>query len=411
MKRKRVFGKAKLFFLLFFLSVAIQKSNYLIYLLTGIDFQETVGFTLLTFPLLFVFLATYFSKFSIGLISIISNDALLRAILIVIHINLLYGIVSENSMDVITQEYWTGLIVLFGYRLSTDPYLLQSFDKTLIPLFLLFAIITVFGAEYLQQDIEGFDIDTSVTTATLAYEISPILDFWPFLFMVPFFKYKNHYRLWILLPFLTYLAFQFFFLKRAPTLRCIGYLIMAMVIVNRRDKSGSNYLIHVIISLLILLPILFVLLPDKLIERFLTEDNARQVEALVMLEQLSFFEVWFGRGLGGYFHLSSGGGLIEVSNGEMGKHILHIGALYPILKGGILLACLIYAHTISSIMRGWKYLRHLNAYQLSALTFLIVYSLFRLIEGPFSPGAIFDGFLYGLSLGLLNRQSIAGKKL
>lgn len=393
----------RLFFLLFFISVGLHKSNYLISLITGVNVQSSLGFSLLVFPLIFALGVLYSTKSVNGLAVTFRKDKILLAILTIVHIDLLYGLIMGNSVNVITQEYWTGLIVLFGYRLATDYELLGRFDRGLLPIFVLFGIATFIGTQYLQEHLTQYERVFNRTTATLAYEISPILDFWPFLFLVPYFKGGRN-RFLVFLPFIVYFVFQLYFLKRAPSVRALSFLLMAFTLKSWQSKSGVNLVLTTVFGLLLILITAFLFVPDELLARFQTEDNARQREAFIMLSQLNLSEWIFGRGLGGYYYMDSGAGLIEVnSDGELGKHILHIGALYPILKGGLVLAFFIYVHVIGSVRKGFSQIKHLNEYQLSALVFLTVYSLFRIIEGPISPGSIFDGFLFGLSLGLLNQ--------
>ena len=124
-----------------------------------------------------------------------------------------------------------------------------------------------------------------------------------------------------------------------------------------------------------------------------------------MLSQLNPLEFVFGRGLGGYYNVQRGGVVQYINNdGKEASSIIHIGAVYPILKGGLLLFFLIFYHILKTVYISLKKIKKLSEEELSCLVFLIVYSVFRLIEGPFSLGAIFDALLFGMSLGYLNRS-------
>lgn len=392
-------------FLYFFVSVGIHKANYLLSLLTGVNIQGTIGVTLLVFPLLFLVLVDMSSTKSFGVKTMISRDKNLFLVLFLLVIAFALGLINGNSKDIIFQEIWTGTVVFYGYKLSKDSSLVEVFTKKpLLILFLALSALVYAGSFYLREHLVAYDLNTDIKTATLAYELSPLLDFWPFLFLVPFFKNHGRLNLMILLPLIIYLGFQIFFLKRAPTVRALTILLAAIAL-NWKIKTGSvSFIFRLVFGIVIFGLAFYYLIPEELLVRFQTSDTARQEEAFLMIDQLDGFELLFGRGLGGSFYLKDGAGLISLGEGKMGKYILHIGILYPILKGGIILALGIYMHVFTKIHWAWRNLNQLTSYQLSAFTFLLVYSIFRLIEGPFSPGVVFDAFLFGFSLGMLRRD-------
>lgn len=399
---------AKNYFLLFFLTVGLHKTNYLISQLLGVNIQSTIGVSLLTLPLLFLILAEYHSSRSYSLLAALKNDRLLKLIFVVVHLALVYGLIMGNSLDVIIQEYWTAMIVLYGYRISRDMALLESFrQKNLRFIFLLFAVATAYGTTMIQEHLTIYDFTTDLSTATLAYEISPILDFWPFMFLIVLFSERQPFRkFWFYIPIAIYLGFQLFFVKRAPSARVLAFLVLGIssfwYLKQRRD-----FIVRMLFGSVLVIGALVFFTPKNLVDRFQKEDNSRQSEAFTMLEQFNLAEVIIGKGLGGYYLLEEGAGIVEInSEGELGKHILHIGLFYPYLKGGLLLSILVIAHILRSIYFGMRHFRQLHPYQHMAMIFLFVYSLFRVIEGPFSPGMVFDGFLFGCSLGLLNQRQI-----
>lgn len=332
----------------------------------------------------------------------ISRDKNLFLVLFFLVIAFTLGLINGNSKDIIFQEVWTGAIVFYGYKLSGDRSLVEVFNKK--PLFILFLILSTLvytGSFYLREHLVGYDLSTDIKTATLAYELSPLLDFWPFLFLVPYFKNRGRLNLMILLPLIIYLGFQIFFLKRAPSVRALTILLAAIAINWKLNTGSVTFIFRLLFGILIFGLAFYYFIPQELLLRFQTTDNARQEEALLMLNQLDLFELLFGRGLGGSFYLQDGAGLISLGDGKMGKYILHIGILYPILKGGIILAFGIYLHVFGKVRWAWRNLNSLDYGQLASVTFLLAYSLFRLIEGPISPGVVFDTFLFGFSLGML----------
>ena len=397
------------FFILFVLIVGIHKSNYVIYQLTGINIQSIIQISLLTFPLLFLFIAYFYS--SSRKISTRKNkdSFLLKIIFFYVNILLLYGLIRRNNITIIFLEYWTALVVLLSYKISTSEEIWSLFKRKLLIIFYIFAILVFLGTSYTLVHLEEIGYDAlkpgGSTTGLLAYDMAPMLDFWPFIFLLGFFNKKvKKIRIFTYAPFLIYLLFQIFFLKRAPSVRAISILILASLIYIK--LSGNNYAI--IKQIFVFITIIIVTLlytPEALADKFETEDTARQDEFVGMITQLNPLELVVGKGLGGYYYVKNGG-VSEYFNheGRQVNSITHIGIAYPILKGGFLLFFLIFYHILKTVFRSLIRIKKLSVEELSCLVFLIVYSVFRLIEGPPSAGAIFDGLLFGMSLGYLNRN-------
>jgi hypothetical protein len=393
------------FFVLFFLSVALHKTNYLILMLIGINVQSLVGVSLLLFPSVFLILAYTFSKndwvFAIG------DAPLTFFIFLFVHILAVVGLISGNQSAVILTEYWAAWLVFLSFLIARDVKKWELFEKKFHVMFYFFsglvALGVIFPAEHLLENLDKIE---GITSATVAYQISQILDFWPLLFMMKFFKttgLKNN--LISFLPFVIYISFQVFFLKRAPSARAVAYIFTAITLYYYLKGLGT-FLPKFFVTSFVAFFLIFFLTPKNLTDRFMTEDSARLDETITMFEQMSVPEHIFGKGLGGYFYNDEVGGAIVVDgSGELGKYILHIGVSYAYLKGGVVLLLLILTLYFNSIFRGLSHLHTLTAEQKSALCFLIVYGVFRIIEGPFSTGAIFDGVLFGLSLGILSKKS------
>jgi hypothetical protein len=401
---------SRTFFILFVLSVGIHKSNYLISQLIGINIQNIIKVSLLIFPLLFLLISYRYSS-SKRIITKKNKDSLLLNVLF-FYINLLlvYGVIIGNDITNIFQEYWTGLLVLFSYKIAASKDIWNLFEGKLHIIFLIFAALVFLGKGYTDVDLAEFGYDafeTGITTALLAYSMAPILDFWPFLFLLGFFNKKiKKSQILVFTPLVIYLSFQLFFLKRAPSVRAISFLLLA-IFIKMKISENNKMFTKLMLSLISIVVVALLFTPEALKDRFKTEDTSRQDEASGMLAQLTPLEMLFGRGLGGIYYVEEGS-IIESINDE-GRPVssnMHIGAIYPILKGGIILFFLIFYHIFTTVYRNVKRLKNLSKEGLSCLVFLIVYSLFRLIEGPVSPGSIFDALLFGMSLGYLNRNKI-----
>ncbi|MEQ6123443.1 hypothetical protein AAON49_04510 [Pseudotenacibaculum sp. MALMAid0570] len=397
-------------FFLFILSVGLHKSNYLINQLSGVNIESIIGITLLAFPLLFLFLSYYYSP-SRRIYSIKRKDSfVVNIIFFYVHCLLVYGVIRGNDLSSLFQEYWTSLVILLAYKISSEDYIWKMFEGKLRITFFVFAGLVFLGRSYTLEHLSvlGYDaLETGNTTAVLSYTMAPMLDFWPFLFLLPFFNKEKKVRnkILIFLPLIVYLGFQLYFLKRAPSARAISFLILATAI-NMKITGNSKIFIRQIFLLGTIASLMFVFTPEALVKRFQTKDTARQDEAVQMISQLSVYELLIGRGLGGDYVVNQGGIVQFIDNkGKPVSTSVHIGAVYPILKGGFFFFFLVLFHILSTVYKSAIRIKELSSRELSCLVFLIIYSLFRLIEGPLTPGSVFDALLFGMSLGYLNRKS------
>jgi hypothetical protein len=408
LKKHTNFKASNVYFVLFVLFVGLQKSNYLILKLSGFDIQSYISVSLLVFPLIFLFMAYNYSPAKNLVYKKNRYNYLVNLVLIYVNFLFVYGFIRGNNVQIMLQEYWTSLFLLLSYKIAISKNIWSLFEGKLKVVFLIFTILVFLGRLYPRENLVslGFStLDISDNTSLLAYEMSPILDFWPFLFLLGFFSIKKpKFRLMTYIPFLIYLIFQLFFLKRAPTLRAISFLIFAVGLNMRRTKN-SKVLFRGVFLFLFLGITIYLYTPEALIKRFEVKDTARQDEAKNMLSQLSPLDFIIGRGLGGEYYVKNDG-VVESIN-EDGKPVntkVHIGLTYPILKGGIFLFSLILYHIFLTVYNGLKNLNSLNNKELTCLVFLIIYSVFRIIEGPLTTGSIFDALLFGMSLGCLNKR-------
>jgi len=255
----------------------------------------------------------------------------------------------------------------------------------------------------------GISMDTidRSQTATMAYEISPILDFWPIVFVLSYLKSKKD--IWKILgisSFIIYTGLQIYFLKRAPSVRALSYFLLITILANYVYKKKN---LPQVIFIFVLMIISFSLISvEGLLVRFESDDMARIMEAKIMLLQMSPIDYVIGKGLGGYFlvnDLYAPGTLIVNSRGQTGKTIMHIGMFYPLLKGGVMfiIAHAVLVFPVFKRLGDTKWLK--DPHNITAVTVLMVYAVFRFIEGPFSTGAVFDGMIFGLCSGRLLYQS------
>ena len=107
--------------------------------------------------------------------------------------------------------------------------------------------------------------------------------------------------------------------------------------------KNSNAIIKQVFAFAVIGIVVSLFTPKALLDRFETKDSARQDEAKGMFTQLTPLELVIGRGLGGTYYVEKGGIVQSINNeGRAVSANMHIGALYPILKGGVLLFLLIF---------------------------------------------------------------------
>lgn len=377
--------------------IILQKSEYLISLYIGFGIFSWLPFS----PFILIMLFTVVALIGIIKKPIYSKklmDPFLLMVLAWVAFQVFRGF-AFNPTEIVFQEISTGILVFYAYILGRNG--LVDFGKPFyLRVFILSASLVFLGLFHFRQHLVG-ELTVLSPTSTLAYEIGPILDFWPLVFLTRYSRRKN---IGAIAPWLIYLMFQLFFLKRAPSVRAVMYIITAEFFMLLMSK---NFFIKIRnASLVILIFVSFIaFMPAGLKNRFGNGDTSRQEETRDMLSQLSNGEILFGRGLGGWFELNDGGGIIKLHNGLYGKYIVHIGIAYPILKGGVLLLMLIFCHYLYTLFFSIKRFWALTTDEIAALVFILVYGLFRLIEGPFSPGALFDGICFGYSMGILNGKS------
>jgi hypothetical protein len=220
-----------------------------------------------------------------------------------------------------------------------------------------------------------------------------------------FFRKEMKWKTLSFLPVIIYVLFQLFFLKRAPTARAFGFVALAASMQIFSNKLFRASTIFRILFAVLLMGLVIANLPEELVDRFKTEDTARQEESADALRSFNPLEHIFGRGLGGWYELSDGPGVIENFFGpekKSGKSTTHIGIVYVYLKGGLILFILILLHVLILILRGFFRFKKFGKLEQMSWIYLVIYSIFRLIEGPMSSGAIFDACLFGLAIGRLD---------
>ena len=416
-KRDRRLGKLYLF--LFFLFVGIHKAEQLQQFYTGISLKTITIITPLFIPPIFLVLALFkYNKIHVKTRETTSGKqfSLISYLFIGFTFLLtLYGLLIGNPTFYITTEIWIYFIVILCIFLGRYDAVWEDMYKPLVILFWVF-FVPVYAAtyipklEFIESGVADYLIEKhgSLTgTGTLAYQMYPILDFFPIIFVMSAVRKKTD--IWKILgicSILGYLGMHIFFAKRAPSVRAVTYIFMiffTLQLVNLSFKNMFKIAVPALIGLMALTSMVSI---DGLMDRLSksSEDKSRQNEVAVLLQQLNAFEWVAGRGFGGYFELGSsreeyGLGAYEIKEGVFGKVNMHIAFFYPLLKGGLVFLILTLSLSLPLIYR-WRDRKWMNnRYNFTAFCILSVIFLYQFIEGPFSSGMTFLGVLYGLCWG------------
>lgn len=408
--------QGRLYLFLFFFFVGYHKIDELQYYYTGFSLKDITILSPLFIPPIFLILAYFKYKKIHVKVKTTSPFKMFNytfyVYVIFIFFLTIYGFLIGNSPFYVFTEIWIYLIVIFSMCIGCYDVVWEDIYKPLIILYWIFFVVVYFGTfiprlhlidsgalEHLMATEGGLE-----GTGTLAYDLYPIIDFFPIIFILSVVRQK--FDLWKVLGLCTilgYLGLHIFFQKRAPAARGLMYIIivfMTLQLIRPSIKSLFKVAIPSILGLILLFSIVSV---DGLVKRLSKsgEDKSRQTEVSIMLSQLNPIEWVIGRGFGGYFVLGRANskftlGAYEVKKGVKGKVNLHIGFFYPILKGGLIFLFLTSSFFIPLIYR-WKDKRWMNnGYNFTAFNVLVVIFLFQFIEGPFSSGVTFLGVLFGL---------------
>jgi hypothetical protein len=135
-----------------------------------------------------------------------------------------------------------------------------------------------------------------------------------------------------------------------------------------------------------------------------TVDNERWFEGGVLWDDLTPVETMVGRGMGGVFSLDVDNGyFLDVIDGErVGKFGTHMGALWPLLKGGFMFA-LLYFVPAFYLLRGLFSLRKLDPITRGVAIITPIWFGFQFIDGSISYSTPWMAFGTGLLLSRFDR--------
>lgn len=404
-------------------SIGIHRLDYLQSLFTGIEVKNITIISPLFLPPIFIALTLflYSRNYTVQQTKLTQQFTYFYFLFVsfILFITI-YGYLIGNLPFFIGTDIWIYFMIICALFLGKYEMVWRDLEQILPWFFLIFFIAVIIAIPFprralLESGSVEYWADKGVelgTTASLAYDISPVLDFWPLIFVLAMINSRKKINLKIIISLSSmflYLGLQLFFTKRAPSIRAITYIFAIITLyqfVFPRSLKGFKYIFGSIIAFSLLISTISI---DRLVDKFQSKqaDNSRQSEILIMLSQLNAYEWLIGKGMGGYFVLGQanddyGLGAYAVNNrGDVGKTVMHIGIGYPLLKGGLIFFSFHALFVMPILLRLFnrKWLK--GKYNFTAVILLSVYCLFRFIEGPFSTGHSFDGLVFGFCCGKL----------
>jgi hypothetical protein len=345
-----------------------------------------------------------------------------------------YGWLEQGYMaTAVAHDLGPYLVILAAVVLGSIPRVWRDTNRLLVALLLGALVVNAMGMTEITDVVsESFAEDRAGTT-TLAYRTQGALGFWPFLFLTARLR-RPLTALLIFAAVFFVLAQQVLFQKRSPTLRVALFVLVFLLVLpalrarfspapgmmgEKRALAlfGGTAVLALSVALSVA-PWLFRGQLAGLTARMsgeayaggaramLTTENERFFEAALFLRGLSPGEVVFGRGFGGYFKPgASWWGIWLEDVREFGRRQLHVGALMPVLKGGLVLASAYYAGLLGALLRGVRALP--SPFAAAAFFVVLLHALFLLQEGWFIMSASFDLVMVGLAMGhLLSRDRL-----
>jgi hypothetical protein len=198
------------------------------------------------------------------------------------------------------------------------------------------------------------------------------------LFLYPLISYLSSKidRLIFNISILLFLFFSLAMGSRGTTLTCLFVVVISNLYAKNNNIHSLLRCINMkFVFLLTCLFLLLYIIPvtrsaiDYLIFRFQHGEEylgaSRYEEAIEILKNLTQMQFLFGKGLGGantYWIFS---------DLPQGVNTVHYGWAFLILKGGIILLCLVYGRILLSIWKLWK-IRDNIPYAIILITFILL---------------------------------------
>lgn len=320
----------------------------------------------------------------------------------VIAFGVVNGLFRENPGNELFFDAFTYSIVLCFAIIGRYDAHWEYLEKLVVVLFWFAILATVVGITIPRGPASAEEIESVAlrgATRTVGYKLAGTLSLWPLIFALGL--TSKRFSGWTVLELVVapaYIVLQVYFQKRAPTVRALTYVAVLQsvlpILTTRAIKLRS-----VLVGVALAVVAIYVSTSahfEALLDRYGVEDTSRFDEAAAMLSSLEGPDWLMGRGFGGYFlapHTSERAFMLW--EGKYISTYMHVGALFPLLKGGLMLTVAYYALFVF-VLRPHRRAWYANRYNYAAAGILPVYLAFQSVEGPPTVAAPYEAVLVGL---------------
>jgi hypothetical protein len=340
----------------------------------------------------------------------------------------LYGWLAKGyAVEPTLHDLGPYVVILSSVVLGSIRRVWRDTDRLILALFVAGLLVNVVAMTEITTVASELDAEGRVARDVLGYRTQWALAFWPLLLLTARSR-PPRTALVILAGSFFVLVQQILFQKRSPSVRVALFLAVFLLVLprfqpqaqaeaERRTKAMVAAVgALVLAAALTLSPWLFRGQLAGLARRLsgesysggaaamLTWENERFFEAGMFFRTLQPLELVVGRGFGGYFVADTPGWGVWMDDlHQVASRALHIGALMPFFKGGLVFTVTYYAGLALALVRGRRCLH--DPLGAAAFFVLLLHAVFIFQESWFSLSTSFDLVMVGLCMGyLLSRE-------
>jgi hypothetical protein len=256
-------------------------------------------------------------------------------------------------------------------------------------------------------------IENRGSTISYAYSGLEMISSWPLAFFTSSFSKVRSWK-WLLgtALFVAYLFLMIYFQKRAPVARVVALGLMCWLGIPmlmgqlKLGRFAARLVITAALAIVGVLSVPAIRLSFELLSfRFQSVDVSRSTEAWWMIDWVSrnAGSILFGEGLGGGFVLPGQESRWSIEpldpHGTLGRTSLHVGILYPFLKGGLCGMLFYYVNFLALFICGLSARWRKDPFNAIALGLMLVYVTFQFTEGSISTENSMESMMIGMCLG------------
>ncbi|MCO5186735.1 MAG: hypothetical protein M9928_03405 [Anaerolineae bacterium] len=329
---------------------------------------------------------------------------------------LIYGLFFQaNETSSTIRDFIAFFIIVLGIVLGSEPTFWKDSYVTLLITLLTAVFINALGFSNLDSLILRYGYEARIGVETTSYELQGALGWWVLFVLIAPFRSRKLVGIAAVVAAFVLLQ-QLLFQKRIGVTYALSVIGISLFLlpklanrfklrtvsssVNTNNRQGGVVLFLALITVSLLVPELVRGQTDSLIRRYLSQDVSRVEEAIHMVEDFNPSEYLLGRGMGGAYTFDeirfTGLGVWD-GNGVFVRRHLHMGALMPFLKGGMVLS-LVYYVGVTYVLFSWTKNRD---DPLSVVSYIIIalITLKSLVGGMFLLPESYDLILIGCCFG------------